>query len=74
MGSVLAAGRRRAGLTQSEAAARLGVSQSRVSTLERNTGALTLDQLLTMLAAYGLELTIRDRPELHELRQDEAQW
>jgi HTH-type transcriptional regulator/antitoxin HipB len=30
MGQILAAGRRRAGLTQAEAAARLGVSQNRI--------------------------------------------
>lgn len=74
MGSVLAAGRRRAGLTQAEAAVRLGISQSRISTLERSTGALTMDQLLTMLATYGLELTVKDRVNPYELPEKEAQW
>jgi HTH-type transcriptional regulator/antitoxin HipB len=61
MGQILAAGRRRAGLTQAEAASRLGVSQSRVSTLEADSGALTLDQLLTLLGAYELQLQILDK-------------
>lgn len=61
MGQILAAGRRRAGLTQAEAASRLGVSQSRVSTLEANSGALTLDQLLTLLGAYELQLQVLDK-------------
>jgi len=61
MGQILAAGRRRAGLTQAEAASRLGVSQSRISTLEANSGALTLDQLLTLLGAYELQLQVLDK-------------
>ncbi|WP_031360894.1 helix-turn-helix domain-containing protein [Caballeronia sordidicola] len=61
MGQVLAAGRRRAGLTQAEAAARLGVSQSRISTLETDAAALTLNQLLTLFGAYGLQLQVLDK-------------
>ena len=61
MGQILAAGRRRAGLTQAEAAARLGVSQSRISTLEADTGALTLNQLLTLFGAYELQLQVLDK-------------
>jgi HTH-type transcriptional regulator/antitoxin HipB len=61
MGQILAAGRRRAGLTQAEAAARLGVSQSRRSTLETDSSALTLNQLLTLFGAYELQLQVLDR-------------
>jgi len=61
MGQILAAGRRRAGLTQAEAAARLGVSQSRISTLETDSSALTLNQLLTLFGAYELQLQVLDR-------------
>jgi HTH-type transcriptional regulator / antitoxin HipB len=74
MGSVLAAGRKRAGLTQTQAAARFGISQSRISTIERSTGAISLDQLLAMLGTYGLELIVQDRPELHELHADRIEW
>jgi len=61
MGQILAAGRRRAGLTQAEAAARLGVSQSRISTLETDAAALTLNQLLTLFGAYELQLQVLDK-------------
>ncbi|CAN7586026.1 helix-turn-helix transcriptional regulator [Caballeronia sp. dw_19] len=61
MGQILAAGRRRAGLTQAEAAARLGISQSRISTLETDSGALTLNQLLTLFGAYELQLLVLDK-------------
>jgi len=61
MGQILAAGRRRAGLTQAEAASRLGVSQSRISTLEADSGALTLGQLLTLFGAYELQLQVLDK-------------
>jgi HTH-type transcriptional regulator/antitoxin HipB len=61
MGQILAAGRRRAGLTQAEAASRLGVSQSRISTLEADSGTLTLSQLLTLLGAYELQLQVLDK-------------
>jgi HTH-type transcriptional regulator / antitoxin HipB len=61
MGQLLAAGRRRAGLTQAEAASRVGVSQSRLSTLETDSGALTLTQLLALLGAYDLQLQVEDK-------------
>jgi HTH-type transcriptional regulator/antitoxin HipB len=58
---LLAAGRRQAGLTQAEAAVRIGVSQSRISALETDATALTLAQLLALCGAYGLQLQIRDK-------------
>lgn len=61
MGEILAAGRRRAGLTQAEAAIRIGVSQSRISTLEADSSALTLNQLLALFGAYGLQLQVENR-------------
>jgi HTH-type transcriptional regulator/antitoxin HipB len=61
MSEILAAGRRRAGLTQADAALRIGVSQSRISTLETDPGSLTLNQLLALFGAYGLQLQVQDR-------------
>lgn len=61
MSEILAAGRRQAGLTQVEAAERIGVSQSRISALETDPGAMTLDQLLALFGAYGLQLLVRDK-------------
>jgi HTH-type transcriptional regulator/antitoxin HipB len=63
MGEILAAGRRRAGLTQAEAAMRIGVSQSRISTLEADSGTLTLNQLLALFGTYGLQLQAVDRDD-----------
>ncbi|HEX7909259.1 MAG TPA: helix-turn-helix transcriptional regulator [Paraburkholderia sp.] len=60
---LLAASRRQAGLTQSEAAARIGVSQSRISALETDAAALTLEQLLALCGVYGLQLQLRDRSQ-----------
>jgi HTH-type transcriptional regulator/antitoxin HipB len=74
MGHVLAAGRKRAGLTQAQAAARMGISQSRISTLERDSRALTLDQLLALFGVYGLQLLVQDRPDSPRSESNEAQW
>lgn len=53
------------GLTQQELADRLGVTRSRVSKIERSPGDVTLANLLPVLTALGVQLTIRDlgRPE-----------
>ncbi|RKE39289.1 HTH-type transcriptional regulator/antitoxin HipB [Paraburkholderia sp. BL23I1N1] len=63
MAQLLAAGRRQAGLTQAEAAARVGISQSRISALETDATALTLTQLLALCGAYGLQLQVRDKSQ-----------
>jgi HTH-type transcriptional regulator/antitoxin HipB len=63
MAQLLAASRRQAGLTQAEAAARIGVSQSRISALETDAEPLTLTQLLALCGIYGLQLQLRDRSE-----------
>lgn len=61
MALLLTASRKQAGLSQAEAAARIGVSQSRVSAWETNATALTLRQLLALCGVYGLQLQLRDR-------------
>ncbi|KAA1007302.1 helix-turn-helix domain-containing protein [Paraburkholderia panacisoli] len=63
MAQLLAASRRQAGLTQAEAAARIGVSQSRISALETDAESLTLAQLLALCGIYGLQLQLRDRSQ-----------
>jgi HTH-type transcriptional regulator/antitoxin HipB len=37
------------------------VSQSRISTLEMNSGVLTLNQLLALFGAYGLQLLVDEK-------------
>ena len=60
VGQLLRARRRARGLAQSVVAAKLGLSQGRLSVLEKNAGGLTLDRLVTLANALGLEIVIRD--------------
>jgi HTH-type transcriptional regulator/antitoxin HipB len=62
LGHILAAARRAAGLTQSAAAARVGVSQARISAMELNPASIRADQLLALCAAYKLELVVQTKP------------
>lgn len=61
VGQLLQAARRAAGRSQSDLAATVGLSQSRVSKLELNPGTLTVDQLLALCASLDLELTLQPR-------------
>ncbi|HDR8857802.1 helix-turn-helix domain-containing protein [Burkholderia territorii] len=62
LGEILSSARQAKGLTQAEAAARIGVGQSRLSSLETTrTETLSLSQLLELTALYGLELNIRTK-------------
>lgn len=61
LGSMLQAARKAQGLTQSALAARIGLSQSRVSHLELNAHELSVGQLLAWCAALGLELSLATR-------------
>ena len=61
LGAMLLAARKTQGLTQSALAARIGLSQSRVSHLELNAQELSVEQLLAWCAALGLELAVGTR-------------
>ena len=74
LAQLLAASRRQAGLTQAEAAARVGVSQSRISTLETDASALTLTQLLALCGAYGLQLQLRDKNQPSPAPAPTVEW
>jgi HTH-type transcriptional regulator/antitoxin HipB len=60
-GHVLASRRRALKLSQQAVAAKLGISQNRLSELEENPDRLTLDRLLALANVLGLELTIQDK-------------
>ncbi len=62
LGQILAARRRASKLSQRALAAKLAFSQNRLSELEANPGALTVDRLLELANLLGLELIIQDRP------------
>ncbi|MDD5296529.1 MAG: helix-turn-helix domain-containing protein [Rhodocyclaceae bacterium] len=61
VGQVLASRRRALKLSQQAVAAKLGISQNRLSELEESPDRLTLDRLLALANVLGLELTIHDQ-------------
>lgn len=61
LGQLLRAARKRHKLTQMEVAARLGLSQNRVSHLEQHPDELSFKQLLGWCTAVGLELRLGER-------------
>jgi HTH-type transcriptional regulator / antitoxin HipB len=65
-------GRRKARhLSQHELAAKLGLSQARLSMLEGDASSLPLDRLLLLAKLLGLELVIQDRADEPKSK---AQW
>jgi HTH-type transcriptional regulator / antitoxin HipB len=55
-------GRRKAlGLSQTALGARAGVSQKRMSALELGPERITLERLLLLLSALGLELVVQEK-------------
>lgn len=66
--------RKAGGLSQREAAAALGVPESRVARCEADPGRLKLETVLALLRAAGYDLQVVDREErspLSDLRADE---
>jgi HTH-type transcriptional regulator/antitoxin HipB len=61
LGQLLRTARKQRGLTQAKVAARLGLSQNRVSHLEGHADELSVKQLLTWCAVVGLELSLAQR-------------
>lgn len=59
---LLQAFRKQAGLTQAQAAARLGVTQQTLSALERNAAQVSVSRLLNLLGLLGVDLVLRQRP------------
>jgi HTH-type transcriptional regulator/antitoxin HipB len=54
--------RRARRITQSALAARLGVTQARIAAIEANPGAVSVNQLMAILTALGVDLALRPRP------------
>lgn len=59
--SLLQAFRKQAGMTQSEVALRLGVTQQTYSAMERNAESMGTARLLKLLGILGVEMVL-DRP------------
>jgi HTH-type transcriptional regulator/antitoxin HipB len=60
VGAIVRARRRARKLSQREVAARLGISQARLSVLEADASGLTLERLIALANALGLEVVLRD--------------
>lgn len=75
---ILQSARKRRGLTQSDLAGFLDLSQASLSRLELNTQNMKVTQLLALCKRLGLELVIRDRatakPGGAPASSDQADW
>ena len=60
--ALLKAFRKQAGLTQGEAALRLGVTQQTLSALERNAEKVSAERLLHLLGILGVEMVLQEKP------------
>ena len=74
IGAIIAARRKQRGLSQAQLAARVGLSQNRLSVLEKNSGTLTARQLIVLLNALGLDLDIDDRGQPNPADKPKAEW
>lgn len=61
LGQILSSRRKALKLTQGAVAAKLGTVQSRLSALEENPAAITLDRLIALANLLGLELVVQDK-------------
>jgi HTH-type transcriptional regulator/antitoxin HipB len=58
IGQTLSARRKQLGLSQTDVAGKLGLSQNRLSELESQPETMTVAQLLGLLNILGLEMTV----------------
>lgn len=70
--ALLQAFRKEAGLTQSEAALRLGVTQQTYSALERNAETVGAARLLKLLGILGVDLVLNKPGASHQPRPADA--
>lgn len=61
IGAILAARRKQLGLSQAQVATRVGLSQNRLSVLEKNSSTLNARQMLALLNLLGLDLSVSER-------------
>ncbi len=67
--------RKKAGLTQADAALRLGVTQQTLSALERNAQKVSADRLLLLLSLLGVQLVLRSDDEKSSVKPiDDQDW
>ena len=67
--------RKQAGLTQSDMAKRLGITQQTLSAFERNADKASADRLLEYLSILGVELVLRQSKDRQGAdSRPEADW
>jgi HTH-type transcriptional regulator/antitoxin HipB len=73
---LLQAARKSAGLSQTELARRLDLSQSRMSAMELDPASIRLDQLLSICATLQLELVVQTKgaPESKQPNLTGQEW
>lgn len=74
IGEILRARRKSKRISQAELAAKLGIGQSRLSTLERDAAGLTLDRLLAAAKLLGFEIEIRDTEPETKNTKKKSEW
>lgn len=73
LGLLLQSARKARGMTQAELAARVRLSQSRISQLEKDPAELSAERLLAWCSTLGLELSVGRRGEASP-KTDKAAW
>jgi HTH-type transcriptional regulator/antitoxin HipB len=67
--------RKNEGLTQADLGQRAGISQERYSVLESDPGRITVERLLRIVNALGLEMVLQDKGEDSARSSDTAvEW
>ena len=74
LGQLLLSARKQQGLSQAELAARLGLSQARISQLEQQPQTITAQQLLQLTSVLGLELLVQTRDSAQDAGSTETEW
>lgn len=72
LGQILASRRQSSKLSQRTLAGKLGISQNRLSEIETNPGALTVERLLELANILGLELIIQNKTPT--TRSTKTEW
>lgn len=70
LGAVLQGARKSLKITQAQLGERLGLSQRRISELERAPGTLSVDQLMALCTQLGLQLTVQPREKTSPATDD----
>lgn len=73
LGQLLVSARKRSKLTQAQVGSRLGLSQNRVSYLERHADELSFKQLLSYCAIVGLQVRLGERATVDD-SESTAEW